>query len=312
MIFLKKLKLINFCNYENAEFDFSKNGEIYKFIALYGSNGIGKSSLLEAITLLTGDYSSRPIDYVRNSLLKFVRNENYDPFYSKIVNTNTNEMVIEGTYSLNNKDYIVTLTQDGFVKDELSDLWGEDKIKYKRKLCHFISVDSDLSMHRFQIYKSKAEKLKEVVSVITGYEVECSKPIGDYYTDISLIKKKKNQSINVHFKRMSAGEKKICKSFSELLNIFNSLENPIQGESKLVGWPRILIFDNCDMHVYFTRAVQLVSSIRKIFSEQQIFISTHSGTLIERATKRENDYENELWIDLEEVNGFGSKSYDLR
>ena len=68
------------------------------------------------------------------------------------------------------------------------------------------------------------------------------------------------------------------------------------------GWPKILLMDNLVMHVYYDRHATMVDCLKRVFSEQQIFSTTHSGTLISRQLAKENDWENELWIDLEKVN----------
>ena len=43
MLFLKSLKLVNYCSYVNHTFDFTKpNGEPYRYICFFGPNGVGK------------------------------------------------------------------------------------------------------------------------------------------------------------------------------------------------------------------------------------------------------------------------------
>ena len=46
--FLKKIKLTNFRNYKKGEFNFS-----HPISLIYGENGIGKTNLIEAISLLS-------------------------------------------------------------------------------------------------------------------------------------------------------------------------------------------------------------------------------------------------------------------
>jgi len=102
---------------------------------------------------------------------------------------------------------------------------------------------------------------------------------------------------------MSAGERKIAKSFSDLLNLMYTLANPGSGEESLVHWPRLLLIDNVEMHAYFDRHVKLINTLKKVFHQQQIFATTHSGILVPRYIAGENDQETELYIDLDEING---------
>ena len=137
-----------------------------------------------------------------------------------------------------------------------------------------------------------------------GFETCCSDPSGtlsvdfDYCTDFII---KKNNH-NIHYKRMSAGEKKIVKSFSELLNIIYDLEHSGKNEISLAGWPRLLLIDNIEMHIYYDRHISMIECMKKYFPLQQIFTTTHSGTLIERFNRNENDQENELMIDIAKIN----------
>lgn len=322
MLFLKKLRLRNFCNYEDHTFDFIKpDGSPYHFVCFFGPNGIGKTTVLEAIALLTGDQSGRPASFIQNSFRKYVRSIDYNPAYQRLSGMQyknsfaisktdeQTEMLIEGVYELDGSEYVVSLTQDGWARNDLAEmgLWGEDSLRYRRRVAHFVSTDSDLSLNTFQIHRAHAKDFETIISTITRFPTECIEPSDmsdnpankDFYTDLVIIKKKHR----IHFKRMSAGERKICKSFSDLLNLMHSLGHPTRGDVSMPGWPRILLLDNIEMHVYYDRHVTLVDCLKKVFHQQQIIGTTHSGTLIQRALAKENDYQNELWINLEEIIG---------
>ena len=81
-----------------------------------------------------------------------------------------------------------------------------------------------------------------------------------------------------------------------------SLECPSTGDEPMPGWPPILALDNCVMHVYYDRHVQMIECLKDVFQKQQIFATTHSGVLIQRFLNSENDSESELMINLEEIN----------
>jgi predicted ATP-binding protein involved in virulence len=328
MLYLKQLNLKNYCSYEDYSINFTRpDGQPYKYVCFFGPNGIGKSSILEAISMLTANWSGRGESFVKQSLQKYVRNEDYDPAWQRVLDAGkeiaTNGMMIEGIYVLDDKEYIVQLTQDGYVRNDFapipsSDLdgedrlvvtqsgpWGRDHLKYRQRIAHFMKSDSDLSMHKFQLHHSQKDKFEKIISTIMRYPTKVADPAGftsderSYCVDVTIEKK----GHKIHFKRMSAGERKICKAFSEILNTMHALEFPSSGEEAMAGWPPLLLIDNVVMHVYYDRHVQMIDCLKEVFAKQQIFATTHSGVLIQRHLQHENDKDSELMIDLENING---------
>lgn len=322
MLFLTKLHLENFCNYEHHTFDFKRpDGNPYRYICFFGPNGSGKSTLLEAISMLTMNQKGRDPDHVKRSLRKYVRNKDYDPSYERIsghvyrndfaVETRDNlaQMIIEGTYEMDGESYIVRLTQNGFDRNDLAPEgngpgpWGDDHLLYRQRVAHMITSDSDLSMSKFQLHKDQIKRFEEVTSAVMRYPTECLPPSGiapmdrDYCTDFVIHK----GDHKIHYKRMSAGEKKISKSFSQLLNLVYDLEHPDPGEPVMKGWPRLLLIDNIEMHIYYDRHTTMVRLMKSNFSDQQIIATTHSGILIQNFLNGERN-PTELMINLEEIN----------
>ncbi len=327
MLYLKELTLKNYCSYDDHTFDFTReDGSPYPYVCFFGPNGIGKSSLLEAISLLTVPTTGRHPQMVRESLQKYIRNIDYDPTFQRVIDhnrTSRTEMMIRGVFIMNGEEYVIELTDTGMrrndfapVSDIGSDMqeimisarkgpWGDDHIKFRNRICHFIRSDSDLGMHRFQLIESQKTKFEDIISEIMRWPVKCSPPKSlstedrTFCLDYTITKK----DHKIHFKRMSAGEKKISKSFSELLNTMYSLSNPMLGEPKMVNWPRILLFDNIVMHVYYDRHTRMIDCLKRVFPRQQIFATTHSGILIQQYLDGKHDTETDLMIDLEPLNG---------
>jgi len=323
ILFLKSLKLVNYCSYVNHTFNFTKpNGEPYKYVCFFGSNGIGKSTVLEAISMLTANWEGRGQQLIRQSLQKYVTDDDYNPGWQKTLDKKKQvNMLIEGTYVMDDNEYVVQLTQNGYIRNDFAPItlddniddeereillhsgpWGKDNLQYRQRITHFLKTDSDLSLNKFQLHVSQKEKFEKIISLITRFPVTCPEPAGftgderSYCTDVIIEKKGRK----IHFKRMSAGERKICKSFSDVLNAIRALEHPSKGEIAMPGWPRILLIDNVEMHVYYDRHIKMIECLKEVFSKQQIFATTHSGILIPRFLNGQND-EDELMIDLEQI-----------
>jgi len=178
-LYLTKLTLRNYCSYENYTFNFTKSdGSPYKFICFYGPNGSGKSTLLESILLLTMNRFGRGMDRIHRSLFKYIYNENYNPGLSDLDTKTTKNMFIEGIYSMGGKEYIIQLTEDGWLRNDFCPLptiedptmddmlksaqlgpWGTDHLKRTQRICHYVTSDNDLSLNKFSIGNSSHAKL---------------------------------------------------------------------------------------------------------------------------------------------------------
>lgn len=337
-MFLKKIKLIKYAGYKEKTFDFTKpNGDPYRFICFFGPNGYGKTSMLQAIQLLTLNTTGYSPDRVYNKLKSLVYTKSGLGAYTGITEVEYKnnwmtkkkdkkpEMTIEGLFSDGKKDYIVSLNEYGFTQNDLAPIYssnetkeektnilnrgpfGKDHAAYRQRLIHMLKADSDLSMNRFQLKTNAIPMFERIISEIYSYDVKCSLPTGtlpedmEYSVDFYVVK----EDEYIPFKRMSAGEKKIAKSFSELFNIMDDLANPKRkdlNEIPMPGYPKIILIDNVEMHAYYTRHVSLVNELKKTFNHQQIFATTHSGVLIPRYLDGQNDQENEQYIDLHPVN----------
>jgi len=258
------------------------------------------------------------------SLSKCVKG--YQPYQTMRKDSlNIPKMLIEGVYELNGTEYTIQLTENGWIRNDLFPVsndpdeetimvndgpFGKDHLRHRHRVCHFIRSDSDLSFNKFQLITDYKEEFESIITNITGFPTECviqserdimygvNQEEKKYCTDIVFTK----GSNETHFSQMSAGEKKICKSFSDILNLMYSLSHPEPGDKSMKDWPRLLMMDNVVMHVYFERHIDMINSLRQVFKNQQIFATTHSGILIPRFQREEHDKENELMIDLSGVN----------
>lgn len=309
---LKKLYLKNFCNYKEHTFYFYNGCNVYPFACFFGPNGIGKSTALEAISMLFSNFTNQEPDRIKMSLSKFVRNTDYDPTYHAIAPSSVaeNTMIVEGTFAdSGGSEYIVSLGNHGFTRDDLSDPvkspWKDNINTYKSRIMYFLKSDSDLSLSKFQLCSEQVDAFEDICCTVMGYKVKAKGIPGlleqenGYFTDCVIEK----SGYNIHYKRMSAGEKKIVKSCSQLLNAVADMKNANLAGVDLNNYPCILLIDNVEMHIYYTRHIAMIDCLKRHFPNQQILATTHSGVLIERSRRCENDRNTEIFFDVESING---------
>jgi len=298
MIKLKKLHLQNFCGYRDSEFDFTTNEELNSANVFFGSNGVGKTKILEAIRIITNPqrYENKDCSILFN---KFIFNKNYEPSTSiykeklaqmlekvknsddknnplykdlKISNiSNKTQMYVEGTFETDEGEKIVAFDNNGIAKNELP---------YK-EIGHsfFIDADHPNEMNKFQLENNDLVKVfLELAHIVYGYPVKLGKIYSNqsaqYYTDFIIEK----WGTTVHFKSFSDGEKKICSLIRSICDV-NYIPNT-----------DIILIDNVEMHIYYLRHIKLFNALTSIFSNYQFFLTSHSGTLIEYLKENKPNY----------------------
>lgn len=285
---IKRLKMTNYCGWREAEIAFDE------FAILIGPNGIGKTTILNAVASLCSsmDYAEgitpKKEDHIeagdevgdeaeiaewvpsvnararlRASLVKNIYNyEDKDAAAG---------FVVEGVFEREGKEYTVILTEDGFTRNDiLGQPWWWPGLVY------FAKFDSD--MVNFQLRAELWPKFKKAYEGITGIEVEPEiyedtdlKARGepcDIVTGFWLNKQWGAQHTRVHSKRGSAGEKKIAKSLTQVLNLED------------IRRPEIVLVDNLEMHVHYTRHLRMFDEVKDLFAGMQIVATTHSTEII--------------------------------
>jgi len=167
------------------------------------------------------------------------------------------------------------------------------------RLCFYARLDQEL--HQFQLNREKWTIFKELCEAVTGFEIEEKKNVFDMSEDpiqadlmqqyvLGFWVKKPHEKIS--HTECSAGERKIIKSFSTLLNMEYT--------------PKIICVDNVTMHVELGRHIALIESIKKCFSNSQIFATTHSYRM-----SRNFGAKNQMY-DLRLVNNPDLTSFQLQ
>ena len=303
MIKIKKIFLKNYCGYRNIEFDFTdKNDNVKQLAFLYGPNGTGKTSLLDAINMCCNplQYMNRNVDLL---LSKIVYNIDYDPFitdyekqyaaqeersgktdvFTEKIKQETNTMDIAAYFmdDNNNDKFVIFTTQEnqGVVQNDLS----------VSESCLYFDADKPTSMNRFQLDIKKKDLFLDMAEMVYGFKCSFGHivPVNmgtgesvDYYTDIVIDK----YGDRIHFKRMSAGEKKIAKLVQKLCS------DEIEKQN-------IICIDNIFMHIYFKRHAKLIDKILDTYKNKQFILTCHSETAINHIEKK---YGNKFLYDLEQ------------
>lgn len=269
-ISLKYLELKNFCHFDHIVVDFSaSNGHLVEpLICLTGPNGCGKTTILSAIQMLFYKFNRYDERRYRSFFTKYVRN------FRKLTpnELDKQDLMIKGKFLiLNNKndeEYDVVITR----QNKIVKFHPECVFNFLPYFCFNARFDQELDV--FQLKRVQWDKFKKLFESITGYEINEDVTLFDQSSDTrlnNLIKDyvlgfnvKKDNDIIGH-KQCSAGEKKIIKTFSTILN-------------KTVI-PKIILIDNALMHVESERHLPMVQAIEDCFVGSQIILTCHSDPI---------------------------------
>jgi len=268
---IKSLELEFFTGFESAKFDFYRsNGSRKPICAFYGPNGCGKSTALEAIRMLGNIlmYSERANDLL---LRKLIYHPNYDPTLPHFM-TSDNDMRMAATFvddegnELRNEITSKGVTEDGefdgILSMEAPDMYSS----------YFVDADNQINTQKFQLPDINKDIFLDMARIVYGYEPSLGKEIwtieGDvkvlYWQDLVI---KKGKTL-VHYKSMSAGEKKVATLLRSICNPYSTRDS------------KVLLVDNIEMHVYFERHGKMLDIILDSFPDTQFVITTHSGDML--------------------------------
>ncbi len=262
MITVKTVHLQNYCGYSDCTFDFSDK----PFSVFYGPNGIGKSTCLDAIRMAgnAAMFRRTPIEDGPNLLLrKSILDEDYIPTVDSMKKAVKNPMLIEVVFKTDDGDKKVVIDNQGTLLNELP------PTAMRGGYVYFADADNPMNTSKFLLSAEHASKFLEMARITYGYECDLGGFVAEQgvkmFTDFVI----KKGTIKVHFKRMSAGEKKIATLISDLLQPINT-----QGRD-------IILIDNVEMHVYFKRHARMIAKLMSSNSNKQLITTTHSHKVIE-------------------------------
>lgn len=299
MIKLKRLKLINYCGYRDFDIDLTDGDGIKKWTIMYGPNGCGKSNFLEAVRLLSYPTEIRG----RPDLTMFFRKLTYHPDYRpglEAFDKSRTEMLMLGVFDTPDGDKEIEIKNDwslsgsGLTKDEICSIPA---------LSMYVDADNPMNMQKFQLNAKYKEQFLDFASAVYGFKCEIpddktnitkelDTSTGEwttFYLDFVITK---FGNTKVHFKRMSAGEKKIATMLRTLFN--RAYDNENCG---------IILIDNVELHVYFRRHMILLKKLEEHFPDRQFIATTHSPIII-------NEMDDKYLLDLEHIERGDSPSFE--
>jgi predicted ATP-binding protein involved in virulence len=288
MYYLNNIQLTNFCGYNNNSFSFSHNGSHNPISVFFGPNGDGKSTVLQAIKLVSNPYQFFGRD---NDMFfrKLTYHKDYDPIKDNFKPAK-NELLINASYTdIDGNNYSSILDGKGIVESSL-DRYNSDQEGWSI----YCDADHPMNLNKFQIYSKSKDLFLNLAKAIYGLDVELDKQVESswidketeeiirFYQDVILIKDK----TKVHFRRMSDGEKKITTLIRFLCDeiIFNP--------------SKIVLIDNVEMHIYFKRHPILIDKLVSMFPDKQFIVTTHSKSIIDHI---ESAFGSHSLYDLENI-----------
>lgn len=263
---VKSVHLVNYCGYKDTLFDLTHpDGSVKDFAVFYGPNGIGKSSCLDAIRMAANPNAFRLGGDHSVLMRKLVHDEEYIPHVDAVqtVSKIKNDMEVTVTFATPEGDKRVVMTNQGLKINELP------PSSQRNGYAFFADADHPISTQKFLLAAEQARTFLEFTEEVYGYECILASPVKSqgvgFYTDFIIRK----GDVKVHFKRMSAGERKIATLVSDLCQPINT------------GGRDIILVDNVEMHIYWKRHARTIDKLRACFPGKQILTTSHSSIVID-------------------------------
>ena len=291
-IVLKDISFRNYCGFKDLYLNFLDGSQHKPLSLFFAPNGSGKSSILNAIRLLSfpWQFEGRDADLL---FRKMTFHPDYNPSYVGF--TTIKGMQARATFIVDGEEKRVAIENtDEHVGVTVCEL--ERRGSYM-PYSLFVDADNPMETNHFQINSVAKDLFLELAEAI--YNLKCEIPTGDLYeveefdrqTDEHVVFHTdfiihKPNGTKVHFKNMSAGEKKIA-------TLLSALCSPLNRDRY-----DVFLVDNLELHVYFLRHAVMIDKLIRHFGDKQIIATTHSGTIINHV---KHAYGEKYLYDLEKI-----------
>jgi predicted ATPase len=142
-------------------------------------------------------------------------------------------------------------------------------------------ADNPSNLVKFQIEESASDTFLDIAQSIYGYECYLEKEVEEYdsqakknvsyFTDFVIVKEDDGEDyepVHVHYRTMSAGERKIATMLRQMCSPLHKDVNDIY------------LIDNLELHAHMLRHTVMVDKVKEYFSDKQIIATSHSPILV--------------------------------
>lgn len=297
------LELINYRGYQHGVFDFTNGkGTVNPISVFYGPNGCGKSTCLEALNML----GNSQMFFGRDNDLQFrkmIYHPDYDPSLPHFIKHKL-DMTLRATFcDEEGNPFLAEISSNGVGEGKKIDGIINMEIP-GRDVVGWIDADHAMNMNKFQIPSDRISQFLRMAKIVYGYPCDIDAKVvttlGGTSTSNTATQSKARSityfqdfiidkgDTRVHFKSMSAGEKKIA-------TLLRNLCNPL-----VVDKPGVILIDNVEMHIYFKRHAKVIDQLLLEFPEKQFIVTTHSQLVIEHVGKT---YGSRCLFDITKIKG---------
>tara|TARA_Y100000310_G_C20700591_1_gene829510 strand:- start:3486 stop:5735 length:2250 start_codon:yes stop_codon:yes gene_type:complete len=248
------------------------------------------STILNAIRALAfpWQYMGREVDLL---FRKLTFHKDYDPTYVGFFESKG--MKATAIFLVDNVEKEVTIENTkNKVGVKTCELERQDTYDIATPI-FYVDADNPINTSKFQINDKYVDKFIDLASAV--YDFPCEIPSGDtaeveetdketgekviFHTNFIL---HKPNGTRVHYRSMSAGERKIATMLSMLCS-------PLH-----LDLHDVFLIDNTSMHIYWKRHEILVEELLKHFNKKQLIVTDHSGILIKYIEEKYPQYAFDL------------------
>jgi len=263
--FLKDITFKNYCGFKDLYLNFLEDSHHNPLSLLFAPNGSGKSTVLNAIRILSfpWQFDGREVDLL---FRKMTFHPDYNPTYAGF-------RVIKGMQA--SATFIVDGEEKKVAIENSDEYIGVTVCELERRAGYspyalFADVDNPMETNRFQINAVVKDLFPTGLADVEEFDAQTNERVV-FHTDFII---HKPNGTKVHFKNMSAGEKKIA-------TLLSTLCSPLNRDNY-----DIFLIDNFSQHVYWERHQTMVDKLLQYFSDKQFIITDHSGILIQYIQER--------------------------